>query len=283
MKSGKIPDFLANGSFAWDRLDYEWSESPPIDLLSAKALASSDPWIRLAAAVEHAKHGDHSGISKLGGLIHLEPPAALLTRAVLDVIGTAGTTADLKMLAAAMTDSDYLAKESCRAASCAGELWLIQHMIEAWRRVRSFSDRETMRMRIASILEDWDGPIVSSIIETDDEFVELVQQRVHQLQGDGAKVNTAFLLGRPSNPTWLAKYMLALTRSDIDRHTLTSMFYLLRHQFEASTGIAWSAFFKQGVLQPLSAAAILEEYTVSSDPSRFDEGVRYFFGHRIPD
>jgi hypothetical protein len=36
-------------------------------------------------------------------------------------------------------------------------------------------------------------------------------------------------------------------------------------------------------LDPLAAAAILEDMLESGELERFEPGVRYFFGHRIPD
>jgi len=54
-----------------------------------------------------------------------------------------------------------------------------------------------------------------------------------------------------------------------------------RQRFEASTGINCSDFYKAGLLQPLNAAAILENFIDDPGSARFKEGVRYFFGHRI--
>ena len=40
---------------------------------------------------------------------------------------------------------------------------------------------------------------------------------------------------------------------------------------------------KEGVIQPLATAAILEEFLESPEAAKYEDGVRYFFGHRIPD
>ena len=46
----------------------------------------------------------------------------------------------------------------------------------------------------------------------------------------------------------------------------------------------WRGFYgKAGKLQPLSAAAIVEEFLESRESEKYEDGVRYFFGHRIPD
>jgi hypothetical protein len=55
-----------------------------------------------------------------------------------------------------------------------------------------------------------------------------------------------------------------------------------RGRFEAMTGLDCSGFYKSGSLQPLTAAAIVEDFLESGDADKFEPGTRYFFGHRIP-
>ena len=52
---------------------------------------------------------------------------------------------------------------------------------------------------------------------------------------------------------------------------------------EASTGIDCSGFYQEEKPQPLTAAAIIEDFLESSESQHYEKGVRYFFGHRIPD
>ncbi|WP_426755886.1 hypothetical protein [Myxococcus sp. Y35] len=57
-----------------------------------------------------------------------------------------------------------------------------------------------------------------------------------------------------------------------------------RMLLEATTGLNCRAFFDDsGRLRSLTAAAIIEEYLERGDVDRYQPGVRYFFGHRIPD
>jgi len=57
-----------------------------------------------------------------------------------------------------------------------------------------------------------------------------------------------------------------------------------RMLLEATTGLNCRAFFDDsGRLQNLTAAAIVEEFLERGDTDRYQPGVRYFFGHRIPD
>ena len=58
--------------------------------------------------------------------------------------------------------------------------------------------------------------------------------------------------------------------------------FVYRHKFEANTGIDCSDFFVDLKRQYLSMQATLEDFLESGPDTRFDPGVRYFFGHRIP-
>lgn len=57
----------------------------------------------------------------------------------------------------------------------------------------------------------------------------------------------------------------------------------LRRRFEAATGIDCSSWYKNQSLQPLAVTAMIEEFLESPEAATYEDGVRYFFGHRIPD
>ncbi|OBU66494.1 hypothetical protein A9K58_12110 [Stenotrophomonas maltophilia] len=57
----------------------------------------------------------------------------------------------------------------------------------------------------------------------------------------------------------------------------------LRRRFECATGIDCSCFYQERVFRPMHASALLEAFLEDSDAGGFESGVRYFFGHRIPD
>jgi hypothetical protein len=56
-----------------------------------------------------------------------------------------------------------------------------------------------------------------------------------------------------------------------------------RRKFEASTGINCSAFYENRTFRPLTAASIIEAFLDSPGAADYEDGARYFFGHRIPD
>ncbi len=56
-----------------------------------------------------------------------------------------------------------------------------------------------------------------------------------------------------------------------------------RHRFEASTGLDCEGFFVNRKPNRLQGAVILEDFLDGPDIAKFKPGMRYFFGHPIPD
>jgi len=56
-----------------------------------------------------------------------------------------------------------------------------------------------------------------------------------------------------------------------------------RHRFEAATGVDCRDFFQEGNLRVSAAAAIVENYLKSPEAEKYENGIRYFFVHRILD
>jgi hypothetical protein len=304
MSAEKLPQFIKDGTFSWGALDYHYREGPQAGLDAPEALASADPWVMLAATLERAKRGDHEPIGRLERLVRSDNQNALVTNMALELVGTAGTRDQLRLLEAIMLHGeDSLAAEACGAASCAGTLSLVSSMLAAWTRTNNFRHRQTISLRLGLLLEEWDGPITTmepayesenaeeteeedpekEIFATESQYEEIIKAAVAEVRSRCSSDDSPVILGKPFGVVSLAEYMLDLVKSDIDQPTLGSMFLYLRHRFDASTGIDCSRFFDQRKFQPLAAAAILEEFLESSETEKYVEGVRYFFGHRIPD
>ena len=56
-----------------------------------------------------------------------------------------------------------------------------------------------------------------------------------------------------------------------------------RRSFEAATGIDCTSWYQDGKLRPLAAMATLEGFLESPEAEQYKEGIRYFWGHPIPD
>ena len=176
----------------WSERDYRYAESPPINLLDRAALQHADPWIVLAAIVEHVKIGERAPVSSLRPLIRTEHPTSLLTLAALDLIGDAGSTRELEHLSSIMEDDPDvdLVVAACHAACCAGCLWLVRSMLAAWLRFEAVSNRQLITDYISQVLEEPTGPIGSLETDSRTEFLALVQSRIEDLNtqfGDDRK------------------------------------------------------------------------------------------------
>lgn len=296
------------GTFAWSFLGYFFAERPPMNLLAPEVLASDNPWIVLAAVLEHAKRGDHSYVARLRKWFH-SGGEGCPDRAYIHLTGDAGREADLQALPPLMEQGpDPLRAYAAEAAVMAGRLWLVRPMLEAWKRVSSLAHHETIGYALSSLLEAPGGPIAinagsynlppdaiahlknpalralaerRAAEEPVTEFELQVGSRFDELRGQlgaGAAVWRGQLFSVPL----LAEQMYDFVR-DPAAGRLQGSFIPMRHRSEAATGINLSECFENGVLQPLNAAAVLETFLESEAPAQFEDGVRYFFGHRIPD
>lgn len=301
------PPFL-RGTFAWSFLGYFYAERPPVDLLAREALTSDDPWLVLAAVLERAKRGDHSHLPRLRASCRVEGGKGP-ERACIHLMGDAGREADLPALQTLLEQGpDPLRAYAAEAAVLAGRLWLVPPMLEAWKRVTTRAHHETIGFAISSLLEAPGGPIarhaasyptdpaLASHLANDamralaerraaeeraDEFESQVRARFDELRG---RLGDRALLwrGEPFSVSRLAEQMYALVR-DPASAPLHGSFIPMRHKLEAATGLNCSDCFENGALRPLNAAALLETFLESDSPARYEQGVRYFFGHRIPD
>jgi hypothetical protein len=308
MKSNKSPDFL-KGTFNWSRLGLFHAGPSPINLLAPEALGSDQSWVSIAAIIEHAKQGDHSYIPLLQQWYHTDEE--YLDRISIILTGIAGRKKDIVSLPKLMRDGPDAARTyACNAAVGAGYLWLVPSMLDAWKRVVSLPNHETIGYAIAQMLEEPDGPIAENAgnyntkpesIETvkdqtlqallqevaadeqsPPEFELLVEARFNELKEKFGTDQVLIWEGNIFGVRRLAEKTLDLIYKAKKRGENVSLF-AERRQFEAATGIDCSAFFQNMNLQPLAAAEILESFLESSAVDKYEDSVRYFFGHRIPD
>ena len=305
-KQAPLP-FL-RGTFSWSKLGFFHAVPPPVDLLSAKALDPENPWLFLASAIEHAKGGDHSLIPRLrqwfsrGEEGHLDRICILLT-------GDAGREADLRALNPLMRQGpDTLRTYACEGAAQAGYLWQVPDMLEAWSLVSNVADHQTIGYAIAALLEAPGGPIAEEagssnvdpdtvaktenpklrellqrIVETQTsppEFEVLVRDKLTELREQFGTDQVVIWQGERFNVHRLAEKLYALVTGP---EMPSISFIPERHKFEAATGINCSDFFREDRFQPLAAAEIFETFLEVYAANAYSDGVRYFFGHRIPD
>lgn len=281
------PEFLA-GTFIWDRNGYSYSRLPPNDALTPEALQSEDPWRVLTATLEQAKAGNHTSVGGLVSLIRLDSPHLVIYGA-LDVLADAATNAELALLKSLVShENEDIRERSCWAAMQAGSMITVPYLLEAWR-----SARPTLRGTISFLLsmlleEEWPldenlGPIANGAGLPFDEFNVLVDTRFKMLRAKTGSQDAPIWGGRPFGVVSFTEHIISLILSIGNTPTAAGVFSKLRHKFEASTGISCSGFFKDRRFQPASALSILDAFLESPAAANYKEGVRYFFGHPIPE
>jgi hypothetical protein len=296
------------GTFSWSKRGFFYAAAPPVDLLSQEALDPANPWLFVAAVLERAKRGDHSRMVLLQRWFrttdegHLDRICMLLT-------GDAGREADVRTLGSFMQQGpDDPRTYACEAAAQAGYLWQVPDMLEAWSRVANEADHQTIGYAIAALLEEPGGPIAAEagtynldpsivagtsdpklrevlqqVVDTQPlspEFEVLVRARLSELQDQFRTDQVVVWRGEKFNVRRLAETLYARVTGPV---TPAMSFIRDRHRFEAATGIDCSAFYRDNQFQPLAAAEIFETFLEGPKADRYEEGIRYFFGHRIPD
>jgi hypothetical protein len=299
-----LPPFL-HGCFDWRVNGLHWAQPPPLDLLSPAALASTDPFVVLAAVVEHAKVGDHTKALDLLPFFHQHQPFAL-ARVTLLVFADIALAADLSQLETVLRGDDIDSRAyAAEAAALSGSLALVPAMLDAWMRARSLADHETIGFAISDMLEPNIGPIaehvgIYDLTETNPPPLTTNQRRLQALMAEFEAER-----GSPPLPdlvvaeherlcTELGGDAFVWAGAPLDVNRLVDRFLAavkdperggfidLRHRFEAWTGEPCQEFFRAFQPQRLEMAAVLEDFVRSGKGARYRPGQRYFFGHPIP-
>lgn len=277
------PSFL-DGTFFWDRRGYTLAASPSLDLLSNESLKSENPWIAISATLERAKVGDFSGVRGLKTWMQRDL-GPTLDYAFAELFGDAAPEETLREIESMIIDGPNHARmAACRAALWSGELWVVPLMLDCWRRVEQRDDRDSITVMLSDLLEKNAGPVVANEALSKEEYAELILSRVDEIQRKAKNQRTPIWEGGIFSVVGLAQKMYELvTSSAMAVDDFEDDFEGYRHKFEAATGIDCSSFFVDDELRPLAAAAVLEDFLVDGRSEQYENGVRYFFGHHVPD
>ena len=279
-----LPAFLDNGSLNWDGLGYALSAPPPLELLSPTALTDADPWIVFAAVLERAKLGHFDAMPRLLDLI-VSTDDDVLWSYCADLIGDAGPRRLLESLAAPLGtrlfDADHPVHQValCGAFRQSMRLAGVPVMLEVYLRSTDRGETNVLKVLLSQLLEAELGPI-GCFTGADEDFRALVVDRCAELRATLGSSQRPVLGGALFSVESVARKLHAeLTSGDPNGVTVLR----LRHHLEASTGLDCSGFYKDESLQYLDATAIVEEFLKDAPGRRYMPGLRYFYGHQIPD
>jgi hypothetical protein len=278
------PSFLED-CFHWRKRGYTYKYPPAVELMSDRALEDADSWIVLASVLEHAKHGDFSHIHRVYPFAVDGLGDPVLFGASLDLIADAGSHVDLGYLAN-MIISDSVPAEmrvgACYRAQYCGVLWLVEYMLECWKSLERFVDRESVDTFIRGILEPEGatGPIAQlEWFEPTQEYESTVLARYKQLLNEAGSYETALFFGTPVDVPTLVWRMRDLVEKDDPGGIGTQ-----RRRFEPLTGVDCSSFYTPTGVDLHAVIEVLDEFEAQrpSAAERFEPGKRYFFGHPVP-
>jgi hypothetical protein len=276
------PAFLAQGTFQWSRRGYFYSAPPSEDLRSAKALDSSDPWIALAARLEYAKVGQCEPLRDLPTRA-TENVSRIYAHACMSLFGDAARDTDLELLRPRFTSgSSESCFEGCWAAYCSGELRLVPNVLSGLSRLHP-NDRESVCYWMCDLLEPTeDAPLRDAVGIDLNDWLPMAQVAFQTVRDHVGSDRVAVWRGKPLSVYALVTEMQSFLSQIHHEPGSSGLFIALRHRFEAATGTDCGSFFKDGRLQPLAAAVVVEEFLNSPSSGTYQAGARYFFRHRVP-
>lgn len=146
---------------------------------------------------------------------------------------------------------------------------------------RRVEDAPSLPLELSLMLEPEPKLLAERLPEDDD-------AKIYTAQAAKYHARLAASIGRANAPVFrgevfgvrrfAALYLEAL--EDRDNAWLWSTY---RRTFEAATGIDMSDCYEARNTKPLTTSAKLEAFLASPDAQRYEHGVRYFWGHRIPE
>ena len=268
-------EFQMNG-INWTAKGY-FGVPPPPDAKQPASLAH-DPWQLWTVACHRAKQGDFALLPNLISLCkQVEDP--VLAQSASYLLGDAGTAGCFSIMEQELDSIEYVGTilDYCRALHFRGKLANVPLILRAYERIATDSDADVVPVWLSNLLEPEDGVLSESIqFEDLEDYLDAVRARYKQVTDELGTDQVFVYRGEVFGVQRLARYILRRVKQPFVRSEL-------RHRFEAATGIDCSPFYKRGELQPLAAAALVEEFLESPDAAKYQDGFRYFFGHRIPD
>jgi hypothetical protein len=289
---------------------FHFSADPPPELGRPQALLSDDPIVVISATLLQARAGNFEVFDHLLRLLRHNTNADVWN-ACSNLLAYAAPSSVLRKLLALFHEELYVARDGATQQSCCQILaasklaWAVPVILDIFSLVKDRNRFGTMPFYLSLLLEMERGPIAEGPppvikqtageqpldhlfdedqIEYDElgyrnavlgKFTELLPPEAESEARD-----IAILEGEHLSLTRVAENLLRrlAEKKDIEEVEVARM------TLEAATGINCSAFYKpQGRLHPLTAAALVEDFLEGGKAAQYEDGVRYFFGHRIPD
>lgn len=241
-------------------------------------LPQEGDYFRWLEALKRAKLGDFSA---LPGLIELGSGDThpVNRRLCAELLGDAGPASTVDTLATRLASEEVdleLTLAWGAALTRRGKLADIPIVLAAFERVAAISDAEILPVHLSGCLETGYELCDHQAYDSLDSYRHAVLNRCAELADRFGTDQVCVDGGEPLGVIGLAQRILRRLREPCFP-------FELRRRFECATGIDCSSFYHERMFRPMQASALLEAFLQESQANGFESGVRYFFGHRIPD
>lgn len=245
----------------------------------------AERWLVLQALLDEAKAGIFDGMHRLIEL-YASAETAVFQFDCSRLLGDAGTSKCIQQMLHELHEEDGSNPGKvfhyCSALQTIGDLSTLPAILSQYLRLIGKNVKSAiLPIGLSSMLEDQWGPISRGVTSSDAEsYRVLVMERYSELTAQFGSENVYVFNGDVWSVVGFAKLLLDRISDSKNDHTPK---YDFRRRFEASTGVNCARFYVNKRFQPLAAAAIVEQFLESGAADKYEPGVRYFFGHRIPD
>jgi len=237
-----------------------------------------DMWRTWMIVFERAKHGRFDGIDVLLDL-YANSSDPVLQELCVTLLGDAAPDSTFVSVIHELENPANptlfeISLDYCDALAARGRLGDVPLILKVYQSKIEVQDADIFPLLLSDILGS-DELADETAFASLDHYSSAVRQRYDTVVRELGSVDLYVYKGRIFSVIDAARYILDCIRG-------ARFSSGMRRKFEACTGIDCSGFYKGGRFQPLSAAAILETFLASDTAARYENGVRYFFGHRIP-
>ncbi|WP_437767844.1 hypothetical protein WME77_12770 [Sorangium sp. So ce764] len=269
-------DFQKRG-IQWFGRGYFGSPEPRADV--TPEAAEEDPWQLWLTTLQAAKKGDFGPTARLLGLYE-RADTVIFESVCAQLLGDAGTSDAVdeaaRMLEA--TDSFELTLSLSDVLRSRGRLSDVPIILGAYEKIAQFEDAAIVPIYLSSLLEFKPGPLCNPAkFASLAAYREAVMKR-HAERADKFGTDRVLLLGGERFGVVRLAERILWEMSEAEYFPV-----LHRRKLEASTGIDCTGFYRDEIVQPRAAVEIVEGFLQSHASERYEDGVQYFFGHRVPE
>lgn len=281
---------------------FHFTVPPPGDIHTARYLYSSDPDEVLASVLANFQRGNFAVSDVLLRLLQSDD-SMFMWNAGCTLLGYGAPMHSVRAFvrwALAQDDDESTTFYASKIGAAAGGLWSVEPTLERFRGMNDENERVLICSCLSWLLEsdsgaiergpasftprsDESSPFSLSYLQPDDGvYLRYARDRMKYLHDQkNLRDDTVIAEGEVLNLAGIVRRLLERVSSQAA--SAGRIGHGLRI-FRAMTGVdCRDVYTRDGSLQPLTTAAVLEDWLDSGAAAHFQPGVRYFFGHRIPE